>query len=179
MSDSKKSLRELWVDNLRGNSRRLMDYENDLKLMKQNFPQNFPKIHESNSNNCQYFPNEQHFQNYRNDQNYDYNPDFNNFDYGPHQHQNSFEPKYNSDEHHYGYENQFGNSFDNRNDLGYYTKFFRNDQYYQDYNPYQHPENNQNCDFSSNFNNFGYEPDFHNQGNFQHQFNFHGNSNEN
>jgi len=74
-------LRELWVDNLRG-PRRLVDYENDLKLIKQNFL----KIHESNTNNFQHLPNEQHFQNYRNDQNYEYNPNFNNFDYGPHLH---------------------------------------------------------------------------------------------
>ena len=127
----------MWDNN---QSRRpLEEYDFELQLMKQDFP----KFLEPNVNNFQNFQNDQHFQGY--DRNDDFNSNFNNFDYGPHPHENNFESQYGFDPHHYGVENQN----------------------FQNYSPYQHLENNQNCNFPSNFNSFGYKHNFYNQDDFQ------------
>ena len=81
MSDSKKSLRELWDNN---RSRRpLEEYDFELQLMKQDFP----KFRDPNGNN---FQNDQHFQSY--DRNGDFNSNFSNFYYGPHPYQIALNP---------------------------------------------------------------------------------------
>ena len=142
----------MWDNN---RSRRpLEEYEYELQLMKQNFP----KFREPNVNNFKKFPTDQHFQHHRYNRNDDFNLNFNNFDYGSHPHQNGFESQNSFDPHQYGVGNQFENNFEND---------FQIDQNFQNYNPYQHLENNQNCNFHSNFNSFGYEKNFYDQNDFK------------